>query len=801
MDLIFYGGSVFLVAILTPLEYSMCVPIKDKGTEQILDAVERVFVEAKAKGFNIQVLKSDNEKALSTSEIASQLAQQKTTQDHTAPGQHASRAERRIQFIKQKARTICQLPYKLSKEMMKHGVLAANRYTNMQKASSSVSPLTPREKFLGRQSDYKRDVRMPFGSYCQCTTPNTSANGDPRTEACVFLYPKEATVPSYRVMRVSNGAVITRTQLIQLPMPDAIASSLDRQAEHDILDHDDELPTDTAATHSTSTIDTHNIHQDVDFQEVTRDVSFLPSSGKERWIMEDLETNKPTEEPNSPSQKATGEIPQPNVQVTGHPDEENEMEMVVQVDDTPVKPQPRRSQRVYKRESEKQALDSLTYWTEDMDEYALLTSSTNMTCEEAESAHGDAATESIRSELQQLVDKEFAKPIPSDQLTPTIIKSAIRSKMFVKEKVKPDGTTDKIKSRLVARGDQQDRTLYEGEDLSATTVTCMSVFTLIAIAAHEGRKICTADVGGAYLNASMGTDGPPVYMSIEPKLAHMLTEMDARYKKAVRANGTVIVQLEKCLYGCIESARKWQENVLNTMNDNKLEPNTHDPCVLNKTCRDGAQLTIAIYVDDILMTSTNEEEMQEIIGAIKKRYGDVKSHQGEIVEFLGMCIDMSTPGSASITMKGMEKSIVEESGVEEGSRRTKSPAADNIFDIDEDSPILPEQERKGFHASVARLLYIAKRVRPECLMAVSFLTTRVTKATMEDKTKLDRVINYLRSNPERGITLTPGATGIVATGYFDAAYGIHEDGKSHTGACLTIGDSGPVLSRDALPVT
>ena len=157
-----------------------------------------------------------------------------------------------------------------------------------------------------------------------------------------------------------------------------------------------------------------------------------------------------------------------------------------------------------------------------------------------------------------------------------------------------------------------------------------------------------------------------------------------------------------------------------------------------------------------------------------------------------MCIDMSTPGSASITMKGMERSIVEESGVEEGSRRTKSPAADNIFDIDEDSPILPEQERKGFHASVARLLYIAKRVRPECLMAVSFLTTRVTKATMEDKTKLDRVINYLRSNPERGITLTPGATGIVATGYFDAAYGIHEDGKSHTGACLTIGDSGPV---------
>ena len=97
MDLMFYGGSIFLVAILTPLEYSLCIPVKDKGSDQILNAVERVFVEAKGKGYNIQVVKSDNEKSLSTNEIASQLAQSRTSQDHTAPGQHASRAERRIQ--------------------------------------------------------------------------------------------------------------------------------------------------------------------------------------------------------------------------------------------------------------------------------------------------------------------------------------------------------------------------------------------------------------------------------------------------------------------------------------------------------------------------------------------------------------------------------------------------------------------------------------------------------------------------------------------------------------------------------
>jgi len=231
---------------------------------------------------------------------------------------------------------------------------------------------------------------------------------------------------------------------------------------------------------------------------------------------------------------------------------------------------------------------------------------------------------------------------------------------------------------------------------------------------------------------------------------------------------------------------------MQTMSDNNMKPNAYDPCVLNKTCRDGAQLTVAVYVDDILMTSTNEEEMEELLEAIKNRYGDVKSHRGDVIEFLGMSVDMSIPGSASITMKGMETSIVEDAPTERSTRKTNSPAADNIFDIDEDCPLLQERERSEFHAMVARLLYLAKRVRPECLMAVSFLTTRVTKATEEDKVKLDRVINYLRDNDGRGITLTPGNEGIVASGYFDAAYGIHEDGKSHTGACLTVGDRGPV---------
>jgi hypothetical protein len=233
---------------------------------------------------------------------------------------------------------------------------------------------------------------------------------------------------------------------------------------------------------------------------------------------------------------------------------------------------------------------------------------------------------------------------------------------------------------------------------------------------------------------------------------------------------------------------------MDTLEANDMKSNPHDTCVMNKVCSDGAQLTVAVYVDDVIMSSTNTAEMERLLAAIKKRYGEVKSTRTQILEFLGMSIDMSEEGSAKITMSGTEERILKEAQLGESKRKMSSPAADNLFDVDESSPALPERERKIFHRLVARLLYLAKRCRPECLLAVSFLTTRVTKATEEDRVKLNRLISYLRDAPNRGIRLTPGKGGVHANGYIDAAYGVHEDGKSHTGACITIGEAGPVLS-------
>jgi hypothetical protein len=102
-----------------------------------------------------------------------------------------------------------------------------------------------------------------------------------------------------------------------------------------------------------------------------------------------------------------------------------------------------------------------------------------------------------------------------------------------------------------------------------------------------------------------------------------------------------------------------------------------------------------------------------------------------------------------------------------------------------------------FHKRVAMILYLAKRARPELLTAVSYLATQVTKCDGDDVDKLMRLIRYIRGTRHMGMIPRPGASGIKVHLFVDASYGVHVDGRSHTGSCVVIGDLGAVHCRSS----
>ena len=88
----------------------------------------------------------------------------------------------------------------------------------------------------------------------------------------------------------------------------------------------------------------------------------------------------------------------------------------------------------------------------------------------------------IQKELGQMIEKKIWTPVDIRGLSHVEKARIIRSSMFLKEKFLASGEFEKMKARLVAGGDQQDKTLYD--DLSAPTVGTSCVFTLLCIAAH-----------------------------------------------------------------------------------------------------------------------------------------------------------------------------------------------------------------------------------------------------------------------------------------------------------------------------
>ena len=182
----------------------------------------------------------------------------------------------------------------------------------------------------------------------------------------------------------------------------------------------------------------------------------------------------------------------------------------------------------------------------------------NISMRTALKTKGAEAEAVIRSELQQMIEKKVWVPVMGSKLTAQEKSSVIRSSMFLKRKNYPDGSFEKLKARLVAGGDQQDKSLYD--DLSSPTVSTCAVFTMLAVSAHEKRHIAVVDIRGAFLNANM-TAGVPVHMRLDKTMSDIISQLDIRYKSYADSMGCTTVLLKKALYGCVESAALWYHNL------------------------------------------------------------------------------------------------------------------------------------------------------------------------------------------------------------------------------------------------
>ena len=305
-----------------------------------------------------------------------------------------------------------------------------------------------------------------------------------------------------------------------------------------------------------------------------------------------------------------------------------------------------------------------------------------------------------------------------------------------------------------------------------------------AIAATEGRAVATIDFPGAFLHSEIPDDDKPVLMRLNKFETKVLIAIDPSFKQYVLKNGTCVVKLKRALYGCVESARLWYEKLSGDLESVGFTKNKHDMCVFNRIEENGKQSMLVIHVDDVLVTACSEAVIDKIIDDICRMYKSLSVHRGRVLDYLGMTFDYSTIGKCKVTMKQYVSDLLEFCKDIEGTAKT--PASDSLFQVEDNGEILSSAEKKFFHSVTAKILYLAKRVRPDLLTAISFLTKRITAPYISDLRKFERLVRYIRGTQELGIVLE-GSKQISVLGYVDASYGVHSDYKSHTGTIIGIG--------------
>lgn len=160
------------------------------------------------------------------------------------------------------------------------------------------------------------------------------------------------------------------------------------------------------------------------------------------------------------------------------------------------------------------------------------------------------------------------------------------------------------------------------DDLSSPTVATSTVFTVLTIAAHENRATAVVGIGGAYLNADMDT-GITVHMSLDKTMSSLMNTIDPKYERFTDRKGKLIGRLDKALYGCVESASLWYENLRATLKKLGYERNIQDVCVFNSYDAHGTQCTIALHVDDLFISSTNSAMIDALCNGLRKKYGEM----------------------------------------------------------------------------------------------------------------------------------------------------------------------------------
>jgi transposase InsO family protein len=351
-------------------------------------------------------------------------------------------------------------------------------------------------------------------------------------------------------------------------------------------------------------------------------------------------------------------------------------------------------------------------------------------------------------------------------------KRAIGSKFVFKTKRHSDGSLERYKARLCAKGFSQ----ISGLDFFETTAPVAkftSVKILLSIAAVHDLEVHQMDVTTAFLIPELAED---VHMK-PPTGFHSSSKADHVWK------------LNKTIYGLKQSSRYWHQEVKTNLLTIGFVACKSDPCIFVKR-QGGLIIIVALYVDDILIVTNCKKELGSTKMALMARW-DMKD-LGEVQKFIGLTIQRDRSKRViHISQSQIAHEILEDAGMTD-CNATKAPLETKVKLYD-DSATRTEADKEAmqyidYRHTVGQLLFMSLHSRPDLSAAVAIASRFVHNPGMTHWSAVKRIIRYIKGTIDHGIVLG-GDTQLKLEGFSDADWANDIDSRrSRTGYSFFLGD-------------
>ena len=363
-------------------------------------------------------------------------------------------------------------------------------------------------------------------------------------------------------------------------------------------------------------------------------------------------------------------------------------------------------------------------------------------------------------------------------------------------RIKSDG---RYKSRLCAQGFSQKFGIDYWECYSSVA-TVESIRVAIALAAANKRRLKTFDVKNAFQNTPLPSDeyvicrqapGFSIHPTDDDKtLMDWYKSLGLKIPECEGPEDTLYLRLRRSMQGLKDAGRNFQKYLFAWLISEGFRQLKSDDCCWVYQDETGIDISLCVYVDDILCSSADERSEQYFEKIFYDKWEGSTGSGGLATALLGMNIHHFENGDQSCILLNNEvmiDDIAHTFGATTG-RMWSTPMSER-FDpsYDEDQDDL-DTSKYNYRSLCGALLFVVTHTRPDCSCACSMLCSAMAKPQQKHWDAAIRLARYLFLTKTLGLcySMVAQSEKNKIQAYVDASWAAEKGARSRAGYIIKL---------------